>query len=119
MPLIGPSVDRRSLAFVNQVCQSKHVESLMCFTCGQIHVHVACWDRLWKEPPRQDARSSAPSKAYNDTRSPIRFHKVRLSLSAPRPDNSANRRGAERSFTADIQQNIITKRIHCTFRKYA
>ena len=46
MPLIGPSVDRRSLAYVNQICQSKNVEALMCFTCGQIHTHVACWDRL-------------------------------------------------------------------------
>ena len=97
MPLIGPSVDRRSLAYVHQVCRSETVEALMCFTCGQIHTHVACWDRLWREPPQANALNSTsfkgksaqssgsphPSPAtdrYNNSRSPISFHKVRDSL---------------------------------------
>ena len=78
MPLIGPSVDRRSLAYVHQVCQSKNVEALMCFTCGQIHTHVACWDRLWQ--------------GSSDSRSAIRFYKVKDSLFPlliPKPWESA------------------------------
>ena len=71
MPLIGPSVDRRSLAYVNQICLSKNVEALMCFTCGQIHTHVACWDRLWQEPTAPHRQPA--TRDFTCARSPISF----------------------------------------------
>ena len=50
LPLIGPSVDRRSLALVHKLCNSSTVESMMCTVCAQIHTHVSCWDRMWHVP---------------------------------------------------------------------
>ena len=131
MPLIGPSVDRRSLAYVNQVCQSKNVEALMCFTCGQIHTHAACWDRSWQATPRQHAQSSAPSigkgppsssashrqpatDRYNNARSPIRFHKVKESLFQPllsKPWETAEQRAhARQTYNKQMLRNVFIAR---------
>ena len=90
-------MDRRSLAFVNDLCQSKNIESLMCFTCGQIYTHVRSWDQLW-HPPRPQSSSAEycstperkkklsqwreePENHFNNQAvGQIRFHKVRNSL---------------------------------------
>ena len=56
MPLLGPSVDRRSLAYVNQVCQSKK--------CGGTHVlhvwsdsHARCMPGSFVAVPNQFLQS--------------------------------------------------------------
>ena len=50
MPLLGPSVDRRSLAMVNKLCQDSTVQALVCCICAQVHTHASCWQQMWKEP---------------------------------------------------------------------
>ena len=37
MPIIGPSVDRRTLTLVCRLAQSSTLASLICFLCGQVH----------------------------------------------------------------------------------
>ena len=49
MPLIGPCVDRRSLAMVHKLSRSDHIHGLICFACAQIYTHVSSWDRMWHE----------------------------------------------------------------------
>ena len=50
LPLIGPSVDRRSMAMVHKLCRSQNIHGMVCFICAQVHTHVASWDRMWKPP---------------------------------------------------------------------
>ena len=50
MPLIGPSVDRRTLAMVHKLCCDSTVQGMVCCVCASVHTHVACWDRMWKPP---------------------------------------------------------------------
>ena len=100
VPLIGPSVDRRSLAFLNQLCRSRNVDSQICFVCAQIHTHVACWDRLWHEPGKRGTQSVGGNrqelnKFFNDWRAQpenyyrnqcqghITSYKIRQSLFQP------------------------------------
>ena len=45
MPLIGPTNDRRMLAYVAKLADSKNVVSRMCFCCDQIHTDLACYSR--------------------------------------------------------------------------
>ena len=40
MPLIGPSVDRRTLALLQRVYNSDAIKSLVCFVRGQIHTYM-------------------------------------------------------------------------------
>ena len=42
MPLIGPCVDRRTLALLGRAYNSSSVQSLMCFVCDQIKTHLRC-----------------------------------------------------------------------------
>ena len=46
MPLIGPSVDRRSLSLVTRLANSDTIRSLMCFTCAQIFTSVKSWEEM-------------------------------------------------------------------------
>ena len=45
MPLIGPTNDRRMLAYVAKLADSKHVVSRMCFCCDQIYTDLECYSR--------------------------------------------------------------------------
>ena len=47
IPLLGPSVDRRTLALVGKVANSDTISSLMCFACAQIRTHVESWNGLY------------------------------------------------------------------------
>ena len=40
VPVVGPSIDRRSLALVRDVYNDDSIYSLVCFTCAQIKTHV-------------------------------------------------------------------------------
>ena len=44
MPIIGPSVDRRSLRMLHAVCNSKTVCSLSCFCCAQVRTRAQIWE---------------------------------------------------------------------------
>ena len=46
MPLIGPSVDRRTLALLQRAV-NKTVKSLVCFVCAQIHTFMNDDDANW------------------------------------------------------------------------
>ena len=46
MPIIGPSVDRRTLTLLCRLANSDTVCSLVCFACAQIHRWVASWEKL-------------------------------------------------------------------------
>ena len=48
MPLIGPSVDRRTLALLQRVYNSDAVKSLVCFVCGQIHTFLKHEPHFWQ-----------------------------------------------------------------------
>ena len=50
MPLIGPTVDRRTLSMVNNMCCDDTVKGMVCFVCAQVHTHVASWNQMWKPP---------------------------------------------------------------------
>ena len=50
VPLIGPSTDRRTLALVCRLANSQTVRALVCFTCGQVHTNVACWEQMYHQP---------------------------------------------------------------------
>ena len=47
MPLIGPSVDRRTLALVSRLANSSTIQSLVCFCCAQVRTHVRPWDKMY------------------------------------------------------------------------
>ena len=46
MPVIGPSVDRRTLRLLNAVCNSSTVCSLACFCCCQVRTRVESWEAV-------------------------------------------------------------------------
>ena len=48
MPLIGPSVDRRTLALLSRLANSTTIQSMMCFCCAQLGTHVRSWDRMYR-----------------------------------------------------------------------
>ena len=48
MPLIGPSVDRRTLALVYRLANSKTLRGLTCFACAQLFTEVESWTRLFR-----------------------------------------------------------------------
>jgi serine/threonine-protein kinase RIO1 len=50
MPLIGPSVDRRTLSMVHKLCRDDTVKGMVCCVCAQVHTHVSSWNRMWKPP---------------------------------------------------------------------
>ena len=72
MPLIGPSVDRRTLALVNRAANSDTVCSLMCFVCAQLHTWVASWETL--QPPHRR------NPLLKGQRSQIAYHNVKDTL---------------------------------------
>ena len=44
MPLVGPSVDRRTLTFVCKLAGSDSLCALICFGCAQLHTSVKSWE---------------------------------------------------------------------------
>ena len=46
IPIIGPSIDRRTLTLVCRLAGSDNIQSLMCFCCAQIYTHVTSWERM-------------------------------------------------------------------------
>jgi len=66
MPIIGPSIDRRTLTLVCRVAGSDNIQSLMCFCCNQIHTRVSSWERMCSKNP--------------DRRSEIQMYDVKDSL---------------------------------------
>ena len=67
MPLIGPSVDRRTLTLVCRLARSETLKGLVCFACAQLFTSVKSWECMYK-PSR-----NPHSQAYN---SDIRMCKV-------------------------------------------
>jgi hypothetical protein len=47
MPVIGPSVDRRAMAYVHKLSQSRNIKGLACFACAQVHTWVRSWERMY------------------------------------------------------------------------
>jgi hypothetical protein len=43
VPLLGPSIDRRSLSLVCKLARSENLQALICFGCAQLHTWVRCW----------------------------------------------------------------------------
>ena len=56
MPIIGPSVDRRTFKLLHQVYNSATVGSLVCFVCAQIHTRLECHANANKNINYYDAR---------------------------------------------------------------
>ena len=56
MPTVGPSVDRRSLAYVQRLAHSANIKGLVCFSCAQIYTWVRSWKRMY-DAPGSDAES--------------------------------------------------------------
>ena len=48
MPLIGPSIDRRTLALLQRVHNSDTIKSLVCFVCGQIRTYMKHERHHWE-----------------------------------------------------------------------
>lgn len=46
MPLVGPSVDRRTLTFVCKLAGSDSLCALICFGCAQLHTSVKSWEKF-------------------------------------------------------------------------
>jgi hypothetical protein len=67
IPIIGPSIDRRMLALVTQVANSKTIEAASCFVCAARHTFVQSWDNLC------DARWPATSRNMTVSWRPVRY----------------------------------------------
>ena len=72
--LIGPSVDRRTLALLTHLSNRDTISSLVCFACGQVHTHVQSWSRMYHGRREKRAWESLCSH------SAIRYHRVEDSL---------------------------------------
>ena len=68
MPLIGPSVDRRSLTLVCRLANSDTVCALSCFACAQLHTWVSSWEK------QQPTQGSNP--LLHEQRADIAYHTV-------------------------------------------
>ena len=58
MPLIGPSVDRRTLTLVCRLARSETLRGLVCFTCAQVFTSVTSWERMHGPAPSREALDS-------------------------------------------------------------
>ena len=76
IPLIGPSVDRRTLAWIVRIMKSENIESLICFACAQVRTHVAFWDKM------HEKSSTDPDYGHlgHLSASEIKLHTVQASL---------------------------------------
>ena len=70
VPLLGPSVDRRTLALLTRLANSDTVSSLVCFACGQVHTHVQSWTQMY-----HDRRENSAYQSWT-SRSAIRYLRV-------------------------------------------
>jgi len=77
VPLIGPSVDRRTLSLVTRLANSETISSLACFACSQVHTHVKMWNSMyedqrvpgaWGEDDDEDVRSWQRNVSQGDIR---------------------------------------------------
>ena len=76
MPLIGPCVDRRSLAMVHKLSRSDNIHGVICFACAQIHTHVSSWDRMWYNKTEEEKANSYGDHGCQS----IKWYKVRESI---------------------------------------
>ena len=84
VPLIGPSVDRRTLALLTRVANSENICSLVCFACAQVFTHVRTWDRMFDDFRDRDNALAAEARQglwqHHCTQSDIRYRTVASSL---------------------------------------
>ena len=113
LPLLGPSIDRRSLKFAHQACQSKNVDAQMCFTCGQIYTHVRCWDRAWRVHPGK--RKWAENAYCDHSAGQIKLYKIKNSLMqllAPKQPGDEEDAGKRRDI---YNKNLLKKEFIARF----
>ena len=48
MPLVGPSVDRRTLTMVCRLAKSETLHGLVCIACTQLLTRVNAWECMYK-----------------------------------------------------------------------
>ena len=117
LPLIGPSVDRRTLAMVHKLCRSENIHGMICFVCAQVHTHVACWDQMWKPPvfvgspeeikEQEAAWRADPSNRYRHwSRGAIQMWKVRDSLFAALAPSVDSEKEGKQAGTARDAYNL-------------
>ena len=63
MPLIGPSVDRRTLTLVCRLARSATLRALVCFTCAQVFTSVKAWERMYGSAAGRWCLEAGDSKA--------------------------------------------------------
>ena len=83
MPLIGPSVDRRTLTLVCRLARSATLRALVCFTCAQVFTSVKAWERMYGSAAGRWCLEAGDSKAQ------IRMCKVQDTLLKLRAKDSA------------------------------
>ena len=73
VPLVGPSVDRRTFTYLAKVASNDNIKSLMCFCCGQIQPWTSSWKRMYEARTNQGSVSGNSIDMFTVSESLLRM----------------------------------------------